>query len=74
MNTKKLVEKLKEKGLDIGEEAAALLVDVTLDWAAEECLASSNVLVKAAGGLLPAIKPALMSAVDKIDGQDDAGR
>ena len=68
------VAQLKEKGLDVAEDALASLVSNGID-ALEACEKyMTNPLVKLAVTALVAQKAAILTAIDKIDGEDDAGR
>ena len=74
MDIKKLVTKLKARGLDITEELAVVCVEETLDWTVEEVQASPNKYDDLLVVVIPVIKKTILAQVDKIDGQDDAGR
>lgn len=66
---KDLVEKLKEQGLPMAEEAAEKLAGVVFAWTEESLVIHPNMLVKGIG--LPAVailKPLAMGQIDKIDG------
>ena len=68
------VAQLKEKGLDVAEDALASLVSNGID-ALEACEKyMTNPLVKVAVAALVAQKTNILAAIDKIDGEDDAGR
>lgn len=68
---KALVAKLKDKGLDVAEDGAKLLVESTLDWISESVLLSPSKVDDFAAVVIPAVKPFVMSALDKIDGKAD---
>lgn len=71
-DTKLLVEKLKAKGLDLAEDAAVIVVDEVFAWAAEEAVKSENKIDDIIAGLLPMIKPVIISdVIDKIDNVDN---
>ena len=74
MDFKLLVARLKGKGLDIGEEAAAMLVEETLEWLGGEVLKTENHFDDLLVAVLPTVKKLVLAQVDKIDGEDDAGR
>lgn len=65
---KNLAEKLKERGLDVAEDAAKILVEETLNWVSEEALKSENKVDDLLVVIIPVLKPHILSAVDKIDG------
>lgn len=72
-DVKKLVEKLKDEGLDIAEDAAALIVESSLDWVSESAVKSDNKYDDLLAALVPVVKAYLLEEiVDKIDGEDDA--
>lgn len=64
-----LGQKLKAKGLDIAEEALKIVVNETLDWVAESAPVSPNKIDDVVAMAIPFIKPKILEAVDKIDGQ-----
>lgn len=65
-----LGQKLKAKGLDVAEESLKILVNETLDWVAESAPASPNKIDDVVAMAIPFIKPKILEAVDKIDGQE----
>lgn len=67
---KALAEKLKAKGLDVAEEAAKVVVEETLTWIAEEAVKSENKMDDLLVAIVPVVKPHVLKAVDKIDGQE----
>jgi len=72
MDAKKLVEKLKEEGLDIAEDVAVKIVKISFDWVEEEIANDGKLDWK--DMLLPlfgTIKGFLFKLIDKIDGEDD---
>ena len=71
---KVLGKRLKDKGLDLGEEAVALLVEELMDWAAESAVVSKNPYDDILAVAVPHLKAAALAQVDKIDGEDDEGR
>lgn len=66
---KALVAKLKAKGLDVAEEAAKVIVEETFAWVGEEAVKSENKIDDLLVAIIPVIKPHVLSAVDKIDGE-----
>jgi hypothetical protein len=66
---KVLGEKLKAKGLDIAEESLKVLVGETLDWIQESAPLSASTVDDYAAMAIPFIKPKILEAIDKIDGQ-----
>ena len=68
-DVKDLVEKLKDAGLEVAEEAAKAVVESVLDWVQESAALSPNKWDDLIAGFIPAAKPAIMEALDKIDGE-----
>ena len=69
MDFGKLVEILKDHGLDIAEEAAKVLVEDVLNWVEQQVIASPNKYDDLVLAILPILKPKLLEAIDKIDGE-----
>lgn len=67
---KALVEKLKAGGLDIAEDAVKHLVASVFDWTTESVLLTPNKYDDFALVVIPAVKPFVMSQLDKIDGKE----
>jgi len=67
---KALVEKMKGHGLELGEDAAKLVVESTLDWVAESVVLTPNKADDFALVIIPAVKPFVMAQLDKIDGKE----
>ena len=70
MDFKKLVEILKEHGLDIAEDAAEVLAKSVLSWLKEEVVASPNKYDDLLLAVLPVLEPMIFKAIDKIDGEE----
>jgi len=70
MDFNSLKDKLKDHGLDLAEDATRLLVEDVLDWVAEEVIKTENKYDDMLVAIIPMIKPALLKAVDKIDGEE----
>jgi len=66
---KSLKDMLKEKGLDLAEDAAKLLVDAVLDFAEQAVRDSENKLDDILLAIIPLLRPMLMEYIDKIDGK-----
>lgn len=66
---KVLVEKLKAKGLDVAEETAKVIVSETLDWVQESAPKSPTNIDDIVAMAIPFVKPKILEAIDKIDGQ-----
>lgn len=72
-DVKELLSKLKDKGVDVAEEAAKDTLEAVFEWLEESNKVSPNAyvtLVEAA--LLPKLKEFLYAQVDKINGKVDA--
>lgn len=70
----KLGERLKGKGLDLAEDALALIVSESFDWVAEEATLSETPYDDLLAVVAPVAKSKVLEFVDKIDGEDDPGR
>ena len=70
MDFNSLKNKLKDHGLDLAEDATRLLVEDVLDWVAEEVIKTENKYDDMLVAIIPMVKPALLKAVDKIDGEE----
>jgi len=72
MDTKKLVEMLKQEGLEVAEDVAVKLVNISFDWIEEEIKNDGKLDWK--DMLLPIFgtaKSFVLSLADKIDGEDN---
>jgi hypothetical protein len=68
---KELLEKIKEQGLEIGEEAAMAIVKIAFPLLIKLVLQTSNKFDDVLAVLLPVIEPKILEALDKIDGKQD---
>lgn len=66
---KVLGEKLKSKGLDVAEESLKILVGETLDWVYESAPLSPSKIDDVLVMAIPFLKPKVLEAIDKIDGE-----
>ena len=66
---KDLVAKLKDKGLDLAEEAAKLVAESVLDWVTESVVATENKFDDLLIAVVPIVKQEVLKYIDKIDGQ-----
>lgn len=64
-----LVARFKAKGLDLAEETAKLVVGETLDWIQDSVVLTETKIDDLAAPAIAAVKPFVMSQIDKIDGQ-----
>lgn len=72
MDFSKLLMALKAEGLVVAEDAAEKILLIVLDWLEREVVASENKYDDLLLAVIPAIKPSLLKAIDKIDGVEDA--
>jgi len=70
MDVKLLLDDLKGKGLDLGEDAAKLVVESVFDWVSAEALKSENKVDDLLLAVMPVVKPMIMDLLDKIDGKE----
>jgi len=70
METKSLGDLLKEKGLDVAEDAAKLVVEAVFEFAEEAVKKTENKYDDVALAILPVVKPIVLDLVDKIDGEE----
>lgn len=61
--------KLKDKGLDVAEEAAKVAVVAVLEWVEESAKLSDNKYDDLVSAVLPIVKDKVLELVDKVDGQ-----
>ncbi len=64
-----LGDKLKEKGLDLGEDAVGHVYVSLKEWLAESAALSKNPFDDVVVGLLPQIDAVVLPQIDKIDGK-----
>jgi len=68
---KVLLKELKKAGLNIGEDAVKGVVEAVFVALPNFFLATENKVDDLAIAILPIIKPHVMAALDKIDGEVD---
>lgn len=69
---KGLVAKLKEKGLEVAEDAALATYEAVKEWALEEAAKGEHGLVDVAvTAAVPQIDPLIKKQIDKIDGAEN---
>ncbi len=66
---KMLVEKMKNEGLDIAEDAAGKVFMSVMSWMKESAVASENKIDDMIVGLMPPVEAYVMEQIDKIDGE-----
>jgi hypothetical protein len=66
---KALVGKLKDKGLDVAEDAAKAVVESVFEWTEESAKISATKVDDMIVGVAAPIKGFVLEQVDKIDGQ-----
>lgn len=67
---KELVEELKNKGLNIAEDALKEVVEAVLDTAQKYVVASENKYDDLLVAVLPSAKKIILEQIDKLDGQE----
>lgn len=60
---------LKKAFMNLAEEEAKIVINVSLDFFSEELAKSGSPVLKTVAGLLPLAKAPLLEAADKIDGE-----
>lgn len=68
-DTKALLAELKGKGLDVAEELVEVLAVTVLEWTEKSVIIHPNPYVKFLAPVLGTVKPMILEAIDKIDGQ-----
>lgn len=71
---KEILDILKSKGLDVAEDALAEVVEGLFEGVEAIIKKSSNTYDDMALVVLPKLKELALSALDKLDGEDDEGR
>ena len=66
---KVLVDRLKENGLDLAEDAAKEIVEVVIQFIIDSAQGSDNKVDDILVGLLLSAKPWVMEQIDKIDNE-----
>lgn len=66
-----LVDRLKDKGLDLAEEAVQLVAEELLVWVNDSAVISENKYDDLLIALLPLLKDEIFKYVDRIDGEVD---
>ena len=69
-DVKALVEKLKDKGLDIAEDVAKVALVEILDWVSESATLSNNSYDDLFIAVMPMLKAEMLKQIDKIDGEE----
>lgn len=64
-----LLNRFKEAGLDLTEEAARKLLGISVNWFAESALLSPTPIDDVFAALVPAFQKAVLVEVDKINGK-----
>lgn len=67
---KDLGAKLKDKGLDLAEDASVLVLDAVFDFLVESAQKSENKIDDLIAPILMAAKPIIKEQIDKIDGEE----
>jgi len=69
---KELINMNKDDGLELAEDAAKIFVNNIFNWLTESALLSKNPYDDLIAVVLPVVKPKIMAALDKIDGEVEA--
>ena len=69
-----VVEELKKEGIDLAEELVAGAVKAVFKAIPKIVLATENKVDDLLVPVLAVVEPKVLELVDKIDGEDDAGR
>ena len=68
---KDLGDKLKDRGLDLAEDAAGIVAEEVLGWLKESAIASENKYDDMLVAAIPLFEGELKKQIDKIDGKND---
>ena len=68
---KVLTDRLKARGLDLAEDAAAIIIEEVSDWVVESAPKSKTPFDDVAIVVMPQLKNFALDLVDEIDGEDD---
>lgn len=68
---KDLLEKLKDEGLDVAEDAARLVFLKTMEWVKESADISDGIVDDLIVKLIPSVERWVLDKIDEIDGEDD---
>lgn len=66
-----LVAKMKDKGLDMAEDAAAIAAEAVLDWAKDSIELTENKVDDIVLPFLPMVETKIKELIDTIDGKKD---
>jgi len=66
-----LADRLKEKGMDVAEEAAKIAVGEMLTWLVDSAKLSENVYDDVLIAVIPLFEQTIGEQLDKIDGEVD---
>lgn len=69
-----LLKQLKDRGLNIAEDALAQLVEAVFDAGVSYVEATENKFDDLIIAAVPSVKSLLLAELDKLDGEDDEGR
>ena len=67
---KALIKELKQAGLNVGEESVKQVVEAVLNAIPKFVASTENKVDDLLVVLIPVIKPHIMKAIDKIDGEE----
>lgn len=69
-DAKALVEKLKDEGMDVAEDAAKAVTKAVLDWVKESAKLSESTLDDLLVPVVELAEPHILKELDKIDGEE----
>lgn len=67
---KDLAARLKDRGMDVAEDAAGHALEVVLDWFEASATKSENKYDDLVIAILPMLKEEALKQIDKIDGEE----
>jgi hypothetical protein len=67
---KLLGKRLEDKGLDLAEEASAIVLEEVLAWVAESAQKSETPFDDIVASVLPLVKTEVLKIIDTIDGEE----
>jgi len=69
-DTKDLLKKLEERGLDLAEDAAALVLEEVLNWFENSAKMSENKYDDLVIAIIPMLREEVLKQIDRIDGEE----
>lgn len=69
-DTKDLLKKLEGRGLDLAEDAAALVLEEVLNWFEDSAKMSENKYDDLVIAIIPMLREEVLKQIDRIDGEE----